>query len=40
MSAARTDAAGVEAPNSSAASAQFRTPDLITQPTLLEYRSA
>jgi hypothetical protein len=30
MCSAITDAAGVEAPNNSAASAQFRTPDLLT----------
>ena len=33
MSSAMTDAAGVEAPKSTAASAQFRTPDLVTAAT-------
>jgi len=34
MSSAITDAAGVEAPNSTAARAQLRTPDLFTRPTV------
>ena len=38
MSSAMTDAAGVEAPNSSAASAQFRTPDLLTRSTVLRHQ--
>src|SRR5690349_7849578 len=36
MSSAMTDAAGVEAPNNTAASAQFRTPDLATTDTVSE----
>src|SRR5829696_3948770 len=35
MSSAMTDAEGVEAPNNSAARAQFRTPDLLTRSTVL-----
>ena len=40
MSSAMTEAAGVDAPNSKAASAQFRTPGLVTAPTVSERLSA